>query len=136
MIDIITNIIGLRGLLIIAAALLFACIGLTAALDIKCARLDTVKAEKQTLSDQVQGLGNQVAAQNAAVDQMLANAARQYDKLKAAELKAVQVRVVTQERIQYVQAATIPTTCPEAVAWGAAHAIEIGLRWTQEGVQP
>ena len=37
--------------------------------------------------------------------------------------------VVTQERIEYVQSAAIPSTCPEAVTWGAAHAVEIGRRW-------
>jgi len=122
---------GIQILLYAIAALIVVCLCLGAVADLQVARLDTAKAEKQTLAVQLQGLGNQVAAQNGAVDQMLANAAKAAERLKAAQIEAGKVRVVTQERIQYVQLAAIPTACPEAVTWGATHAVEIGKRWQE-----
>jgi len=129
MIDLVANIIGLRGLLIICAVLLLGCGGLGIAVEIQGSRLDAAQAKTQVQAVQLQSLDNQVTAQNAAVDQMLANAAKQADRLKAAEQKAARTRVVTRDRIRYVDRAVIPATCPEAITWGAGHAIEIGRRW-------
>lgn len=129
MIDIITNALGARAMLFIIVILLLAFFGVSGMAAIQSARLDTAKAEKQTLTDQLQTLGKQVKAQNAAVDQMLANAAKAAERLKAAEAEAGQVEIITQERIEYIEHSQIPATCPEAVIWGATHAIEIGKRW-------
>ena len=133
MIDLVTNIIGVRALLIISAALLLICLGLGVTVEIQSARLDAAKAENKTQTVQLQAMGNQVAVQNAAVDQLLANAAKQWDRLKAAEAAAGKIEVITKERIEYIERAAIPATCPEAVTWGAAHATEIGKRWEQGG---
>lgn len=129
MIDSITKIITLRGLLIIAGFLVVVDIGQCSALKIQGARLGTAIAEKQTLTVQLKETGNQVKAQNGAIDQMLDNAAKAADRLHAAEAEAGKVQVITRERIQYVQEAAIPVECPEAVTWGAGHAIQIGKRW-------
>ena len=131
MIDFVTNIIGVRVLLITVAILLLTAIGLGVAVEIQGTRLDTAHAKNTTLTVQLQGLGNQITAQNGAIDQMLANAATAADHLKTAEAAAGRIRVITQDRIQYVQLAAIPVTCPEAVSWGALHAIEIGTRWQE-----
>jgi hypothetical protein len=126
---------GIQAMLYACAGLLIACIGLSAAVKIQGGRLDAVRAQNATLTVMVKSLGNQVTAQNSAVDQMLANAARQAERVSAAERAAAQVKEVTQERIGYVEQAAIPTACPEAVTWGAAHAIGIGKRWATGGSQ-
>jgi len=131
MIDVIINALGGRVLLFAAAGLLLLSMGLSVAFEVQSSRLDTARAEKQVDKTRLQVAGGQIAAQNAAVDQMLRNAQVQADRLHAAEAAASQAQVVTQERIQYVDRAAIPTVCPDAVAWGVNHAVEIGKRWEQ-----
>jgi len=135
MIDMITNIIGVRALALIAAALLIACISLGVIVKLQDARLATVKAEKQTLTVQLHGVGDQIEAQNAAVNQLLANAAKAANDFQRALVAASHVRWVTKERIQYVTKAVIPVACPDAVTWGATHAIQIGRRWAAQPEQ-
>ena len=131
MIDFITNYIGIRALAVIVAILLIIAVWCGICLNIKADRLDAANARNATLTVQLQQVGNQIKAQNVAVDQMLANAAVAAERLKAAQVAAGKIEIVTQERIQYIQLAAIPVTCPEAVTWGALHAIEIGTRWQE-----
>jgi hypothetical protein len=120
---------GLQIMVYISLGLLMISIGLGVTVEIQGSRLDAAKAKNETQAVQLQALGNQIVGQNAAVDQMLANAAKQAERIHSAEAAAGRIQVVTQERIQNVQLAAIPTSCPEAVIWGATHAIEIGKRW-------
>lgn len=129
MIDFITKYIGIRALMVVVATLLIIDAWLGFSLGIKSARLDSANAKNATLTVQLQDVGKQIAAQNGAIDQMLDNAAKAADRLHAAEAEAGKVQVITEERIQYVQEAAIPVECPEAITWGAGHAIEIGKRW-------
>lgn len=136
MIDAIITALGGRVLLFTAVELLALCLVLGIDLKIQSNRLDIAQAMNKVQAVQLQGFGDQIAAQNTAVDQLLANAAAQQAHLRAAEAAAGQVRLITQDRIRYVDRAAIPSACPEAVTWGAAHAIEIGRRWEQEVTTP
>lgn len=133
MIDLVINALGARVLLFVSVGLLVVCIIMGAAVEIQGSRLQAARADNTTQKIKIQSMGKQITAQNSAVDQMLANAAAQHDRLQAALIRAAQVEVVTKERIRYVETAAIPTACPEAIAWGAEHAREIGRRW--EGKQ-
>ncbi len=132
MIDGIINIIGTRTLLIMSALILIINIGLDVTVRSLRTRLDTVNSNNAILSVELEILGEKTVAQNNAVDQLLANAAAQQDRLRVAEKRAGQIQVITEERVQYVERAAIPATCPEAVTWGAEHAVEIGKHWQDE----
>lgn len=111
--------------MIIAAALLLICIGLGVTVEIQAARLDAAQARQESL-------GDKLATQNRAVTAWKAEAAKQTERVKIAAKRAEKVRTVTVERIRTVTVAAIPSTCPEAVKWGAEHAIEFNKRWNHE----
>lgn len=131
-IDTIIETLGARWLLSVAIALLILAITMSVTIEIQSAKLEAAVAKNTTLTVQLQDVGKQITAQNGAIDQMLDNAAKAADRLHAAEVEAGKVRIVTQERIQFIEHSEIPVTCPEAVTWGAGHAIEIGKRWEGE----
>ncbi len=116
---------GLQALLYAAAALLIACIGLGVTVDIQSARLDTAKARQAALA-------NKIATQNQAITTWKAEADKQTQRIHEAARKAEKVRTVTAMRVRTVSVAAIPTACPDAVKWGAEHALEFNKRWTQK----
>jgi hypothetical protein len=131
-IDTIINAVGGRALLIIVAALMVVLIALSVRNGILSVRLDAAQAKNKTQTVQLAAIGQQISAQNNAVDQMLANAAQQAERLKAASAAAGKVQDITGQRIKYVDRAAIPTACIEAITWGAGHAVEIGRQWEGE----
>jgi hypothetical protein len=129
MLELIITTIGVRTIAILAALLLIINIALGVTLKILSARLDVATAKTLTQTVQLQTLGDQITAQNGAVDQMLANAAASAGRIKTATTKAARVESITRDRIEYIEHSEIPAPCPDAIKWGAKHAIEIGKRW-------
>ena len=93
MIDLITNIIGVRALLIVTAALLAVCIGLGVTVRIQSAQLDAAQARQESL-------GEKLATQNRAVSQWKAEANKQAARVQEAAKRAERVRTVTIERVR------------------------------------
>ncbi len=116
---------GLQALLYAAAALLIACIGLGITVEIQSARLDAAKARQAAL-------GDKIVAQNQAITAWKAEADKQAQRVQEAARKAEKVRTVTAMRIRTVSVAAIPTACPDAVTWGAEHALEFNKRWEEK----
>lgn len=131
MIDTLAKIVGVRALLILIALLIIGNIGQGVALKIQSVRLATANAKNETKTAQMEILGNELSAQDSAIDQMIANAAQQDKRLKTAQAAAGKVQVITKERIRYLQTAVIPTSCTDAITWGALHAVEIGKQWEE-----
>ena len=125
MIDIIINALGGRVLLCACVALLVISIGLGVTVKIQSAQLDAAKARQESL-------GDKLASQNRAVATWRAEADRQVIAAKAAVKRSRKVRTVTLERIRTITVAAIPPSCPDAIVWGAEHALEFHKRWTQE----
>ena len=125
MIDLITNIIGVRALLIVTAALLAVCIGLGVTVRIQSAQLDAAQARQESL-------GEKLATQNRAVSQWKAEANKQAARVQEAAKRAERVRTVTIERVRTVTVAAIPPACPDAVKWGAERALEFNKRWESQ----
>jgi len=116
---------GLQALIYVTAALLIICIGLGVTVEIQSARLDAAKARQDVL-------GDKLATQNRAVTIWKAEADKQAQRVKEAAKKAERVRTVTVERVRTVTVAAIPPACPDAVKWGAEHALEFNKRWEDE----
>ena len=114
------------GVVVVALA---SCLAMGICLKINSGRLETARAKNDTLSVQLHSLGDQVTTQNAAIDQMLANAASHAERMHRAELAARNVRIITNERANYIARSVIPPACADAVTWGTHHAAEIGARW-------
>jgi len=93
--------------------------------EIQNAKLDAAKARQAAL-------GDKIAVQNQAITTWKAEADKQAQRIHEAARKAEKVRTVTAIRIRTVSVAAIPSTCPDAVKWGAEHALEFNKRWNDE----
>jgi len=116
---------GLQALLYAAAVLLIACIGLGVTVEIQDSKLDAAKAQQAAL-------GDRIATQNQAITAWKAEADKQTQRVNEAARTAEKVRTVTALRVRTVSVAAIPTACPDAVKWGAEHALEFNKRWEDE----
>jgi len=116
---------GLQAVLYATAVLLIACIGLGVTVEIQSAKLDAAKARQAAL-------GDKITVQNQAVAAWKAEADKQTQRVHEAARKAEKVRTVTALRVRTISVASIPTACPDAVTWGAEHALEFNKRWTQK----
>lgn len=116
---------GLQTLIYVAGGLLIICIGLGVTVEIQSTRLDAAKARETAL-------GDKLATQNRAVATWKAEADKQAERAREAARKAEKVRTVTVERVRTITVATIPPACPDAVKWGAEHALEFNNRWEDE----
>jgi len=116
---------GLQAVLYTAAALLIACIGLGVTVKIQSTRLEAAKAQQAAL-------GDRIATQNQAITAWKAEADKQAQRIHETARKAEKVRTVTALRVRTISVAAIPTECPDAVTWGAEHALEFNKRWTQK----
>jgi len=116
---------GLQALLCAAAVLLIACIGLGVTVEILGVRLDAAQARQAALADRI-------ATQNQAITAWKAEADKQAQRVREAARKAEKVRTVTALRVRTISVAAIPTACPDAVTWGAKHALEFNKRWEEK----
>jgi hypothetical protein len=116
---------GAQALLYAVAALLVVCISLGVTTEIQSERLDAYKARQESL-------GEKLAAQNKAVAAWKTEADKQAARVLESAQKAEKVRTVTVERVRTVTVAAIPAACPDAVVWGAEHALEFNRRWEDE----
>jgi len=116
---------GLQALLYAAAVLLIACIGLGVTVEIQGAKLDAAKARQAAL-------GDKITAQNQAITAWKAEADKQTQRVHETARKAEKVRAITALRVRTISVAAIPTACPDAVTWGAEHALEFNKRWNDE----
>ena len=113
---------GLQGLICLVAVLLISCAGLGATVAIENARLDAAKARQEAL-------GNELTTQNLSVEKWKDEAEIQKQRVEAATAQGEKVRTVTVERVRTITVASIPSTCPDAIKWGAQQALEFNKHW-------
>jgi len=116
---------GLQALLYATGALLIICIGLGVTVAIQSAKLDAAKARQAALADKI-------ATQNQAVAIWKTEADKQSERANEAAKKAEKVRTKTIERVRTITVASIPSSCPDAVRWGAEQALRFNRHWEKE----
>ena len=125
MLDFVTNIIGVRVLLILIAILSVLNVYQGVELKIQRSRVDVAEAKNTVL-------GDKLTTQNQAIEDWKQTAIYQAQTAREAALKAEKIRTVTVERVQTVTLAAVPVSCPEAIKWGSEQAIEFNKRWEEE----
>lgn len=108
--------------LALVVLLLAATIGLGIALRVTTLQRDHALAQQAALSARVE-------LQNQAVAQWQKEAEAQQQTAAAAEERATRLRTANRARVERVMAATVPTSCPEAVSWGAVQGAQLGRIW-------
>ena len=117
--------VTLRISLYACAALLLLSIGLGITLKVVKLQRDVARSAKA-------GLSAKIELQNDAIEQWTQKAEAQQLRAAAAEANAVKVRNESRQRIDRIMAAQVPSTCAEAVEWGALQGGDLAKEWEKK----
>lgn len=112
--------------------LLYVCYGLLVIALIEGIFLVIIKKDRDLATANGKVLGVKLEMQNQAVRQWQKEAAAQKELTAAAVAEAGKIQVVTRERVERILAAPVPSTCPEAVLWGAVEGAKQGAEWEKK----
>jgi len=117
--------VTLRLTLYVCAALLVLSIGLGISLKIALLQRDKAVAG-------IAGWSAMAQLQNQAVEQWKEKADAQGLRAAAAEKQAAQVRNESRKRVGRILAVPVPSSCPEAVQWGALQGALLAAEWEEK----